>query len=98
MQVISFIWKVFNAKEQLPVAQRETFSSAEPKAQGELIVCDSSRTCVRPHFQNTTKNIKKVESVQRRAARFVTGDYHYTSSVTAITEGLSWETLRHRRQ
>ena len=36
-----------------------------------------------PH---TTENIKKVESVRRRAARFVTGDYRYTSSVTAMTE------------
>ena len=41
-----------------------------------------------PH---TTENIKKVEAVQRRAARFVTGDYRYTSSVTAMTESLSWE-------
>ena len=31
-------------------------------------------------------------------ARFVTGDYWYTSSVTALTESLSWETLQHRRQ
>ena len=48
-----------------------------------------------PH---TTENIKKVEAVQRRAARFVTGDYRYTSSVTAMIESLSWETLQHRRQ
>ena len=36
-----------------------------------------------PHM---TENIKKVESVQRRAARFVTGDYRNTSNVTAMTE------------
>ena len=48
-----------------------------------------------PH---TTVNLKKVEAVQRRAARFMTGDYRYTSSVTAMTESLSWETLQHRRQ
>ena len=48
-----------------------------------------------PH---TTENIKKVEAAQRRAARFVTGDYRYTSSVTAMIESLSWETLQHRRQ
>ena len=46
----------------------------------------------------TTENIKKVEAVQRRWARFVRGDFRYTSSVTAITESLSWETLQHRRQ
>ena len=48
-----------------------------------------------PH---TTENIKMVEAVQRRAARFVTGDYRCTSSVTAMTESLSWEILQHRRQ
>ena len=47
---------------------------------------------------HTTENIKMVEAVQGRAARFVTGDYRYTSSVTAMTESLSWETLQHRRQ
>ena len=36
--------------------------------------------------------------VQQRAARFVTGDYRYTTSVTAMTESLSWESLQHRRQ
>ena len=46
----------------------------------------------------TTDNIKKVEAVQRRAARFVTGDYRYTSSATVMTESVSWETLQHRRQ
>ena len=48
-----------------------------------------------PH---TTENIKKVEAAQRRAAKFVTGDYCYTSGVIAMTESLSWETLQHRRQ
>ena len=28
----------------------------------------------------------------------ITGDYPYISSVTAMTESLSWETLQHRRQ
>ena len=36
-------------------------------------------------------NIKKVEAVQRRAARFVIGDCR-------IIESLSWQTLQHRRQ
>ena len=48
-----------------------------------------------PH---TTGKIKKIEAVQRRAARFVTGDYRYTSSVTGMIQSLSWETLQHRRQ
>ena len=52
-------------------------------------------TVLDPH---TIENIKKVEAVQRRAARFVTGDYRFTSRVTAMTESLSWETRQHRRQ
>ena len=45
-----------------------------------------------------TENIKKVEAFQRRAARFVTGDYRYTSSVTAMTESLSSEIIQRRWQ
>ena len=64
------------------------------------------RTFVRPQVEYaatvwdpyTTDNIKKVVAVQRRPARFVTGDHRYNSSVTAMTESLSWETLQHRRQ
>ena len=57
------------------------------------------RTFVRPQVEYvatvwdpyTTYNIRKVEAVQQRAARFVTGDYRYTSSVTVMTKSLSWE-------
>ena len=64
------------------------------------------KTFVRPPVEyaatvwdpHTTENIKMVTPVQLRAARFVTGDYRYTSSVTAMTESLSWEALQHRRQ
>ena len=53
---------------------------------------------MRPQFEYTATlwdphTREKVEAVQRRAARFVTGDYPYPSSVTAMTESLSWETL-----
>ena len=63
------------------------------------------KTFVRPQVEYAatvwdphTTDIKKVEAVQRRAARFVTGDYRYTSSVTGMIESLSWETLQHSRQ
>ena len=39
----------------------------------------------------------KIEMVQRRAARFVIGRYHNTSSVTNMLETLGWETLSTRR-
>jgi hypothetical protein len=45
----------------------------------------------------TQSNINKLESVQRRAARFATGNYNTTSSVTTILNHLNWDTLQHRR-
>ena len=47
---------------------------------------------------NTKTNIEKIEMVERRAARFLKGDYDRTSSVTAMLNELGWETLQQRRQ
>ena len=40
---------------------------------------------------------KKVEMVQRRAARYVCRRYHNTSSVTSMLQELGWESLEQRR-
>ena len=40
--------------------------------------------------------IDKLESVQRRAARFATGDFHLTSSVTQMLTTLNWDSLNYR--
>lgn len=45
----------------------------------------------------TQTNVNKLEAVQRRAARFVTGDYRTTSSVSEMITNLGWETLQQRR-
>ena len=50
------------------------------------------KSLVRPHIEycssvwdpHTSRNIKKVEAVQRRAARFIMNDYGRKSSVTAM--------------
>ena len=42
-------------------------------------------------------SINKVEAVQRRAARFATGDYQRTSSVTDMLQQLHCQTLQSRR-
>ena len=45
----------------------------------------------------TVTDIHKVEAVQRRAARWATCDYWYTSSVTAIMKDLNWRPLEQCR-
>ncbi len=47
-----------------------------------------------PHTQ---KNIIKLESVQRRSARYVMNDFSHNSSVTAMMHHLEWQTLEIRR-
>ncbi|KAL8624779.1 hypothetical protein ACOMHN_002472 [Nucella lapillus] len=42
--------------------------------------------------------IKQIEAIQRRAARFVTNRYHRTASVTQMLERLGWPSLQQRRQ
>ena len=48
-----------------------------------------------PHTKN---NIERLESVQRKAARFVKGDFGRESSVTAMLDDLKWPTLASRRK
>ena len=38
-----------------------------------------------------------MEAVKRRAARWATRDYKYTSSVTALLKDLDWRPLNQRR-
>ena len=49
-------------------------------------------------LQKKRETIEQVEMVQRRAARFATGRYHNTSSVTDMLEHLEWPRLQQRRQ
>ena len=63
------------------------------------------KTFVRPTLEyaatawapHTIVNIQRLESVQRRAARFAMGDWRRTSSVTSMLSVLGWETLEERR-
>ena len=45
----------------------------------------------------TDQDINKLKTVQRRAARWVSRDYRYTSSVSAMLRVLNWRTLDQRR-
>jgi hypothetical protein len=44
------------------------------------------------------KDIKQIEQVQRRAARFVQRDYSWESSVSAMISDLGWDSLQSRRK
>ena len=65
-------------------------------------------TLTRPHLEygvaawnpHRAGHVADLERVQRRAARFVQGDYNYSknSSVTALISSLGWENLRDRRE
>ena len=48
-----------------------------------------------PH---TKHNTDKIEMVQRRCARYVTGKFDHTSSVASLLNCLSWPTLEERRR
>ena len=48
-----------------------------------------------PH---TKKDISRLEAVQRKAARFVTGDFGQESSVTSMLDDLEWPPLQRRRK
>ena len=63
-------------------------------------------TLVRPILEYATEvwdphhkfHIRKIEMVQRRAARWVLSDYRFQSSVTAMIDELGWVTLEQRRR
>ena len=63
------------------------------------------KTLIRPQLEyastvwspHTDIAINKLESLQRRAARWVTRVYQYTSSVFTMLQDLNWSTLDHRR-
>ena len=64
------------------------FSLVRPKLEYAVSIWD-------PH---TTKDVSKLDSVQRKAARFVTGDFGKRSSVTSMLDELEWPPLQHRRR
>ena len=64
------------------------------------------KALVRPHLEYAAaacdpyleKDTHCLEMVQRRAARFVYGDYRHTTSVTDLLRDLQWPLLAERRK
>ena len=64
------------------------------------------KTLVRPQVEyaaavwdpHTDREIKAIQAVQRRAARFCLGRYRRTSHVSDMLEELQWPTLKSRRK
>ena len=56
---------------------------------------DYCATVWNPHQKD---QVRKVEMVQRRAARYATNRYRNTSSVGSMLDELGWETLENRRK
>ena len=64
------------------------------------------KALVRPHLEyvctvwdpHTQVNVRRLDSVQRRAVRYVCNHWHNTSSVSEMLNELSWESLARRRE
>jgi hypothetical protein len=75
------------------------------KVRSEPLKSMAYQTLVRPQLEyasevwspHTQNNIDQLESVQRRAARWVKSDYGRTSSVTGMIQSLNWRRLDLRR-
>ena len=80
---------------------RRNISSCSKKVKAQCYT-----TLVRPNVEYaatiwdpyTKQNIDKLEQVQRRAARFVNGDYSTYSSVSKMIKDLNWPLLHQLRQ
>ena len=80
---------------------RRNLSSAPQK-----VKLQAYKSLVLPHVEycssvwdpHTKSNIKKIEAVQRRAARFILHDYGRESSVTAMLQALDLPPLEVRRK
>ena len=88
------------ANKILGILQRNLSScSSEIKARAYLSlvrpITEYATTAWSPH---TSKGISTIESIQRRAARFVTQDYRRESSVTSMLNSLGWASLEQRRR
>ena len=87
------------ATNVLNLVRRDLYSCPEntkAKAYTTIVrpILEYASTVWDPHQAN---HIKKLEAIQRRAARFVKRDYDRHSSVSDMLQDLNWPTLQERR-
>ena len=83
------------------VARLATISHIKHRATDPLINHQKNHTTGYYNYRLATGVVlqEELESVQKRAARFVTGNYNYeTGSMTGILGQLKWESLKKRRK
>ena len=99
-------WNTHNSSVAKKANNNRAFLSRNISSCPKKIKAQCYLTLVRPIMDYacmvwdpiTQKNITELERVQRKAARFVLGDYKTTSSVRSMLEHLKWPTLEERRK
>ena len=79
-------------RRNLKVANRNTKSNAY-----FTLIRPNLEYCCTIWSPYTDEGIKQLESIQRQSVRYVCNQYERTTSVTALLNDLSWDTLASRR-
>ena len=96
-QTLGFLKRNLKINSQT-IKEKAYRSIVHPKLEYCSTVWDPK--CIKnPKEGDKTKHrlVYQLEMVQRRAARWVTGRYHNTSSVSDMLRGLDWRSLEQRR-
>ena len=93
--------KVLNKASKTLGLLKRTLHAAPPQVRQtayEVLVRPTLEFATCACAPHTKTGIQTVERIQRSAARFVTGDYRRTSSVTDMSTNLMWNSLYTRRR
>ena len=98
-------WNLHIDKTCAKANQKLGFLKRNLKVKNGDLKAKAYKTMVRPLLEycstvwdpHTQKQSRCLEMVQRRSARWVTGRYHNTSSVTDMLSDLEWRDLAQRR-
>ena len=87
-----------NANRSLGFMKKEISKSPQIREMAyESLVCPQLKYASAVWDPHTKDMTQKVETVQRRAARWTLSDYARTTNVTSLQSQLNWQTLEERR-